>query len=127
MHIMGMAGQTRRYSFHWNPTTGEGLHYLSNMTPLTRFVSIAAFVTIAAQLLFLINLVWSWIKGKKATENPWEATTLEWIIPSPPPHDNFAGIEPEVHRGPYEYSVPGASKDYLMQTDAEGPVIEHGH
>jgi cytochrome c oxidase subunit 1 len=127
MHIMGMAGQTRRYSFHWNPATGEGLHYLSNMTPLTRFVSIAAFVTIGAQLIFLINLVWSWIKGKKASENPWEATSLEWIIPSPPPHDNFAGVEPEVHRGPYEYSVPGASKDYLMQTDAEGPMVEHGH
>ncbi len=126
MHIMGMAGQTRRYLFHWNPTTGEGLHYLSNMTPLTRFVSYAAFITIAAQLVFLVNLVWSWAKGKKASENPWEATSLEWTIPSPPPHDNFAGILPEVHRAPYEYSVPGAAKDYLMQTDAEGPVGVHG-
>jgi cytochrome c oxidase subunit 1 len=125
MHIMGMAGQTRRYSFHWNPATGEGLHYLSNMTPLTRFVSIAAFVTITSQLIFLVNLVWSWIKGPKASENPWEATSLEWTIPSPPPHDNFAGIEPVVHRGAYEYSVPGASKDYLMQTDAE-PAEVHG-
>src|SRR2546425_7779905 len=125
MHIMGMAGQTRRYLFHWNPTTGEGLHYLSNMTPLTRFVSIAAFVTITSQLIFLVNLVWSWVKGPKASENPWEATSLEWTIPSPPPHDNFAGIEPVVHRGAYEYSVPGASKDYLMQTDAE-PAEVHG-
>jgi cytochrome c oxidase subunit 1 len=89
------------------------------MTPLTRFVSIAAFVTITAQLIFLVNLVWSWVKGPKASDNPWEATSLEWTIPSPPPHDNFAGIEPVVHRGAYEYSVPGASKDYLMQTDAE--------
>src|SRR3989441_9715381 len=125
MHYLGMAGQTRRYSFHWNPATGEGLHYLSNMTPLTRFVSIAAFVTITAQLIFLVNLVWSWVKGPKASENPWEATSLEWTIPSPPPHDNFAGIEPVVHRGAYEYSVPGASKDYLMQTDAE-PAEVHG-
>ena len=125
MHIMGMAGQTRRYSFHWNPTTGEGLHYLSNMTPLTRFVSIAAFITIAAQLIFVVNLVWSWIKGRKASENPWESTTLEWTIPSPPPHDNFAGHEPEVHRGSYEYSVPGASKDYLMQSEPD-PAPAHG-
>jgi cytochrome c oxidase subunit I len=125
MHIMGMAGQTRRYSFHWNPTTGEGLHYLSNMTPLTRFVSFAAFVTIGAQLIFLVNLVWSWAKGRKASENPWEATSLEWTIPSPPPHDNFAGIEPEVYRGPYEYSVPGASKDYVMQNEP-GPAEVHG-
>jgi cytochrome c oxidase subunit 1 len=126
MHIMGMAGQTRRYSFHWNPATGEGLHYLANMVPLTRFVSYAAFITVGAQLLFLINLVWSWAKGRRASENPWEATTLEWTIPSPPPHDNFAGIDPEVHRGPYEFSVPGAAKDFTMQTDAEGPAPAHG-
>ena len=63
---------------------GEGLQYLSNMTPLTRFVSYAAFVTIAGQLIFLVNLVWSVAKGRKASDNPWEATTLEWIIPSPP-------------------------------------------
>jgi cytochrome c oxidase subunit 1 len=125
MHIMGMAGQTRRYSFHWNPNTGEGLHYLANMTPLTRFVSIAAFITIAAQMIFVVNLVWSWIKGRKASDNPWEATSLEWTIPSPPPHDNFAGIEPEVHRGPYEYGVPGAPKDFMMQDEA-GEVEVHG-
>ena len=125
MHIMGMAGQTRRYSFHWNPTTSEGLHYLASMTPLTRFVSFAAFITIAAQLIFVVNLVWSWVKGRKASENPWEATSLEWTIPSPPPHDNFAGILPEVYRGPYEYGVPGASKDYLMQTEP-GAAEVHG-
>src|ERR1041384_5467465 len=125
MHIMGMAGQTRRYSFHWNPNTGEGLHYLANMTPLTRFVSIAAFITIAAQMIFVVNLVWSWIKGRKASDNPGEATSLEWTIPSPPPHDNFAGIEPEVHRGPYEYGVPGAPKDFMMQDEA-GEVEVHG-
>jgi cytochrome c oxidase subunit 1 len=125
MHIMGMAGATRRYSFHFNPVTGEGLHYLSNMTPLTRFVSFAAFVTIAGQLIFLANLIWSWAKGRKAAENPWEATSLEWTTPSPPPHDNFAGIEPEVHRGPYEFSVPGAPKDYMMQSEA-GAAEVHG-
>ena len=125
MHIMGMAGATRRYSFHFNPATGEGLHYLSNLTPLTRFVSYAAFFTIAGQLIFLVNLVWSWAKGRKASENPWEATSLEWTIPSPPPHDNFAGIMPEVYRGPYEFSVPGAPKDYTMQSEP-GAAEVHG-
>ncbi|MEW6212936.1 MAG: cbb3-type cytochrome c oxidase subunit I, partial [Acidobacteriota bacterium] len=112
MHIMGIAGAPRRYSSH------EGLAYLGDsFMPMTRFISIAAFVTIAAQLIFVVNLVWSWFKGPKAGENPWEATSLEWTIPSPPPHDNFAGHEPVVHHGPYEYSVPGAEKDYTMQTD----------
>ena len=55
-------------------------------------------------------------KGKRADVNPWEATSLEWIIPSPPPHDNFGEVEPVVHHGPYEFSVPGAPKDYVMQT-----------
>jgi cytochrome c oxidase subunit 1 len=51
--------------------------------------------------------------------NPWNCTTLEWPIPSPPPHDNFAGKEPVVYRGAYEYSVPGAPQDFIMQTDPE--------
>ena len=55
--------------------------------------------------------------GARAPTNPWEATTLEWSIPSPPPFDNFAGVHPVVNHGPYEYSVPGAPKDFVMQTD----------
>ena len=82
-----------------------------------RFITMAAMITAAAQLMFLINLFWSLFKGKKAPDNPWEATTLEWTIPSPPPHDNFGGKIPVVHHGPYEYSVPGAPTDYVMQTD----------
>jgi cytochrome c oxidase subunit 1 len=120
MHIMGMAGATRRYSSH------GGLLYFKDAMPLHTFVSIAAFITIGGQLLFVINLLWSWFKGPKAPDNPWEATTLEWTIPSPPPHDNFAGHLPTVYRGPYEFSVPGADQDYSMQNDPEGPKGE-GH
>jgi cytochrome c oxidase subunit 1 len=119
MHIMGIAGATRRYSSH------GGLLYFKDAMPLHTFVSIAAFITIGAQLVFVINLLWSWFKGPKAADNPWEATTLEWTIPSPPPHDNFAGHLPTVYRGPYEFSVPGAVEDYSMQNDPEGP--EGGH
>jgi len=119
-HVMGIAGAPRRYAGL------DKLNYLQSIMPMNRFISWVAFITIAGQLIFLFNLIWSWAKGRKASDNPWEATSLEWTIPSPPPHDNFAGIEPEVHRGPYEYSVPGAAKDYLMQTDAEGPVAVHG-
>jgi len=53
--------------------------------------------------------------GKKVeSDNPWGATTLEWQTPTPPPHGNFAK-EPEVHRGPYDYSVPGAKDDFTPQ------------
>src|SRR2546425_688289 len=111
MHYLGMAGQPRRYSQFTE------LAYLHNLIPLNKFITYAAFVTIGAQLIFVINLFWSLKKGAKASDNPWEATTLEWITATPPPHDNFGGRTPVVNHGPYEYSVPGAPRDYIMQTD----------
>ena len=111
MHYLGMAGQPRRYSQFTE------LAYLQHLIPLNRFMTYAAFVTIGAQFIFVINLFWSMFKGPKASDNPWEATTLEWTTATPPPHDNFGGKTPVVYHGPYEYSVPGAPKDYVMQTD----------
>src|SRR6476661_4691573 len=113
MHYLGMAGNPRRYSQFTE------LNYLAGLIPIHKFITYAAIITIGAQLVFLFNLFWSMFKGEKAALNPWEATTLEWSTPSsPPPHDNFAGVTPQVHHGPYEYSVPGMAKDYVMQTDA---------
>jgi cytochrome c oxidase subunit I len=111
MHYLGMAGQTRRYSEFTQ------VAYQMKLVPLQKFVTYAAIVTISGQLIFLFNLFWTMAKGRKATDNPWEATTLEWTTATPPPHDNFAGRTPVVNHGPYEYSVPGASRDYVMQTD----------
>jgi cytochrome c oxidase subunit 1 len=78
-------------------------------------MSIAAFVTAAIQLVFIFNFFWSMKKGPRASINPWRATTLEWTVPSPPPHDNFGGHYPTVYRGPYEFSVPGAADDFIPQ------------
>ncbi|MGA8153074.1 MAG: cbb3-type cytochrome c oxidase subunit I [Terriglobales bacterium] len=111
MHYLGMAGQPRRYSQFTE------LAYLQHLLPLNRFITYAAVITISAQFIFVINLFWSMFKGPKASDNPWEATTLEWTTATPPPHDNFGGHTPVVYHGPYEYSVPGAPKDYVMQTD----------
>ncbi|HXZ28609.1 MAG TPA: cbb3-type cytochrome c oxidase subunit I [Terriglobales bacterium] len=111
MHYLGLAGHPRRYS------QLTEVSYLHGLMPLQHFITIAAFITIGAQFLFLINLFWSMFKGPKAPINPWEATTLEWTVPSPPPHDNFGGKTPVVYHGPYEYSVPGAPQDFVMQND----------
>jgi cytochrome c oxidase subunit 1 len=111
MHYLGMAGQPRRYSQFTE------FAYLQHLMPLNRFITYAAIVTISAQLIFVLNLFWSMFKGPKATDNPWESTTLEWTTATPPPHDNFGGHTPVVNHGPYEYSVPGAPRDYVMQTD----------
>jgi len=111
MHYLGIAGHPRRYS---QLTEVDFLH---DLIPLQKFITYAAFVTIAGQLIFLFNLFWSMFRGKKASDNPWEATTLEWTTSTPPPHDNFGGRTPVVNNGPYEYSVPGAPRDYVMQSD----------
>ena len=111
MHYLGMAGQPRRYSQFTE------LAYLQHLLPLNRFITYAAIITVLAQFIFLFNLIHSMFWGAKASDNPWESTTLEWTTVTPPPHDNFGGHTPVVNHGPYEYNVPGAPRDYIMQTD----------
>jgi cytochrome c oxidase subunit 1 len=66
--------------------------------------------------------VWSLLRGATASENPWEATTLEWTVASPPPHGNFGDAAPDVHRWAYEYSAEGQSSDYAPQTVTSSDV-----
>jgi cytochrome c oxidase subunit 1 len=112
MFIVGMAGVSRRlfdggatYDFaqpvlHWNAVSSWG-----------------AWIMALFQLPFIFNFFWSIWNGQKAGDNPWDATTLEWAAPSPPPHGNFI-TEPVAHRGPYDYSLPGAKKDFVPQCEA---------
>jgi cytochrome c oxidase subunit 1 len=115
MHILGMGGHMRRI---YNP---QQYDFLKPMIPINEFISISAFVLGAAQFLFLANIIYSYYKGEKATENPWHANTLEWTTPSPPPHGNWPGSVPVVYRGPYEYSSPEVAEDFLPQSQ----LIEH--
>ena len=119
MHYYGMAAALRRYS------QSTEVAYMRDLLPLQKFITAAAIVTIVGQFVFLFNLFWSMKYGKKASDNPWEATTLEWTTATPPPHDNFAGRTPVVYNGPYEYSVPGAPRDFLMQTEPAMEKVSH--
>ena len=113
MFIQGMAGVSRRmYDGGATYTFAQGVLKWNEVS------SIGAWLLALAQIPFLINFVGSIIKGKKVSANPWEATTLEWTAtPSPPiEHGNFETV-PEVHRGPYEYSVPGHAKDFTGQNE----------
>ncbi|MGI8784875.1 MAG: cytochrome c oxidase subunit I [Acidobacteriota bacterium] len=121
MHILGIGGNPRRFSQFTE------YDFLASGIPWHRAITMAAIFTAAVQLLFFVNLFWSMFKGPKAPLNPWECTTLEWTVSSPPPHDNFGGNEPTVYHGPYEYGVPGAAKDYVMQTDPDARVPAGGH
>jgi cytochrome c oxidase subunit 1 len=116
MHFLGIAGGLRRYAQYTE------FQFLKPLQPLQLFITIAAFVTIAAQIIFFVNFFWSLRKGRPAGDNPWDATSLEWITASPPAFDNFGPTEPVVHHGPYEYSVPGADKDFVLQTDPPAEV-----
>ena len=111
MLIQGMYGMQRRLA-----TPTDQWHNLP-VQGWSMMIGIAAAVLFVGQLPFLFNFFYSLKNGEKVGENPWSATTLEWACPSPPPHGNFAK-EPEVYRGPYEYSVPGHKTDYWPQDEA---------
>jgi cytochrome c oxidase subunit 1 len=122
---LGIAGMQRRL---YDPSVYEAWRPLAG---LNRGISHAAFLLGAAQLLFVWNFFASLRRGRPAPANPWEVGTLEWSVPSPPPHHNFDTI-PVVVRGPHELSHPAArplGRDWLSQTelvgaDDEGPPEE---
>ncbi|HEY0422322.1 MAG TPA: cbb3-type cytochrome c oxidase subunit I [Rhodopila sp.] len=111
MHYLGLLGVPRRYF-----ELGETAFIPPSAASLNIFITIAALIVGAAQLVFLFNLFWSVTRGKPAGSNPWRATTLEWQTPETPPgHGNWGKELPIVYRWPYDYSVPGAKEDFIPQ------------
>lgn len=110
MFFQGLAGLNRRI---YDPTFYEAGAAIQDLNVL---ISIAAWALGIFQLVFIANFFLSMKYGKKVNDNPWQATTLEWATPTPPPHGNFLK-EPVVYNDPYEYSLPGEAKDYLPQDE----------
>ncbi|MDE2313929.1 MAG: cbb3-type cytochrome c oxidase subunit I, partial [Elusimicrobia bacterium] len=108
MFITGMAGESRRL---WVPTAQVHDLPVQHWNVVS---SVFAWALFLFQLPFIYNFFHSLFYGEKNVENPWHATTLEWACPSPPPHGNFTKPV-RVYRGPYEYSLPGARKDWVPQ------------
>jgi len=101
MYDGGISYQHGRAIQHWNVVQGW-----------------SAWILGLFQLVFLVNLIVSYRRKPAADLNPWRATTLEWLAPSPPPHGNFSG-EVRADHGPYEYSVPGQASDFVPQGHIE--------
>jgi len=93
--IMGWAGMPRRYGSY--PPEFQVYHVLS---------SAGAAVLAVAYLMPLAYLTWSLRWGRRAPDNPWRATGLEWQTSSPPPTHNFEKL-PIVEDEPYDYHPKG--------------------
>jgi cytochrome c oxidase subunit 1 len=89
LFIIGLQGMPRR-SYDYLPQFESG-HVLS---------TVGAFILISGLILMVYNLVAGARRGPVAPANPWKGVTLEWQIPSPPPHENFDEI-PEITSKPY--------------------------
>jgi cytochrome c oxidase subunit I len=83
MHFLGFEGQPRRtYTY----PSGMGWDTLNLLA------TIGAFIIALSVLVFLVNVIFTSRRGEIASADPWDARTLEWSIPSPPPEYNFAVV-----------------------------------
>jgi cytochrome c oxidase subunit 1 len=110
MHFLGLSGVPRRY---YANTAYEGFDVF---TGVNEMITMFAFVGAIAQVIFIFNFFYSIWHGRKASQNPWKASTLEWTAPVEHLHGNWPAAIPAVHRWPYDYSKPGASDDFIPQT-----------
>mgnify|MGYP000415595018 FL=1 len=113
MFVQGLAGVSRRL---WDG--GEIYAHAADVLYLNEVMSVSAWMLGLAQIFFIVNMIMSLMSKKTGELNPWGATTIEWTDTTSPPlgHGNFETV-PTVYRGPYEYSVPGADKDFTPQSE----------
>lgn len=89
--VLGAMGMPRRY-----------YDYLAPYESLNKISTMGSWLIGTGFLIGLATIVQSLMKGAQAPANPWGSKTLEWTVPSPPPHNNF-DVDPVVTAGPYEY------------------------
>ncbi|MBS1652500.1 MAG: cbb3-type cytochrome c oxidase subunit I [Bacteroidetes bacterium] len=110
MHFVGLAGVPRRYY------TNSNFPIFDSIVDINIVITICAIVGGLAQLIFVFNFFYSIFRGEKAPQNPWNSNTLEWTTPMANIHGNWPGELPTVHRWSYDYSKPGAERDFIPQT-----------
>lgn len=115
MHPLGLQGMNRRVAL-----------YDPQFQTLNIICTVGSYILALSTFPFLINMIWSWLKGAPAPRNPWRALTLEWQTSSPPIIENFEE-EPVLWAGPYDYGIDTESidgdedvEDMLATVTAEG-------
>ena len=88
MHFSGLFGMPRRTWTYQAELNLEIWNLLS---------TVGAFIFGVASLLLVWNIIHSLRKGEESPPNPWEASSLEWSLPSPPEHYNFPKL-PEIRQ-----------------------------
>src|SRR6266567_2093911 len=122
LHYLGFLGVPRRYF-----ELGETSYIPPSAATLNEFVTVMALIVGFTQLTFLFNLAWSAFRGRPSGGNPWRATTLEWQTPETPPgHGNWGKELPVVYRWAYDYSVPGAARDFVPQNEPPAGLSVQG-
>lgn len=121
MHFIGLAGLPRRYY------TNTNFPLFDDLQNVNVIITMFALIGGAFQLVFLYNFFSSIFYGKKAVQNPWRSTTLEWTAPVEHIHGNWPGEIPHVYRWPYDYSNPNHDVDFVPQNVPmkEGEEVLH--
>ena len=114
MHFVGLDGMPRRVGTY---AAGMGWDFW-NM-----FITVSAFLIGVSILVFLWNFVASYVKGVPAGNDPWDARTLEWSIPSPPPEHNFDEIPQVTHRDQAWFDKYGDGHGEAAQLRKTGAAV----
>jgi cytochrome c oxidase subunit 1/cytochrome c oxidase subunit I+III len=110
MHIAGLLGMPRRI-YTYAPDMG--------WNTVNMLSSIGSFMFALGILVFLVDVVYSFKRGPIAGSNPWDAPSLEWSVPSPPPPYNFAVLPIVASRHPLW--------EARMEEEAQKPVAARSH
>jgi cytochrome c oxidase subunit 1 len=97
--VLGYLGMPRRY--HAYPPEFQVLNVMS---------SAGASILAVGYMVPMVYLIWSMRYGRRASDNPWDATGLEWQTPSPPPTENFEET-PVVTWEAYDYGSKDREKE----------------
>ncbi len=114
MHISGLYGMPRRVAA-----------YDPKFQAINVLTSLGSFILGVGQLPFFINAAVSFVSGVRATNNPWNALTLEWTTTSPPPEENFHEI-PIPAPDPYGYGTPEAAAYLAGERNIAVLTLTHG-
>jgi cytochrome c oxidase subunit I len=118
MHKLGLMGMNRRVA-----------QYDPIFTSLNEICTYGSYILAVSTIPFIINAIWSWLYGPKASNNPWQGLTLEWMTTSPPAIENF-DKQPVLATGPYDYGfhkasegVPLAEPDPALRAEPDSTVV----